>query len=72
MILLIKQFSIDTSQIDNNPDSEDLQNLTIKQLREIAKKNRINLKGYRKKDKIFVTIEAYFLSKNKSLDLKQS
>jgi len=61
---------IGMSKVDNSSDSENLEKLTIKQLRGMAKKHNINLKSQRKKNDIINRIGLYFLSKSKSSDLK--
>ena len=46
-------------------DPQNLEGLTLKELREIAKKNKINLRGNRKKKDISNIVQSFFLAKSK-------
>lgn len=50
---------------NNNSDPQNLEGLTLKELRKIAKKNHINLKGKRKKKEITNILQSFFLAKGR-------
>jgi len=67
-------FSSETQSSNSNNidylDSQNLENLTVKELKKVAKEHRINLKGKRKKADIKQSIETFFLTKNRPSDIE--
>lgn len=51
-------------------DSQNLEGLTVIELREIAKKDKINLKGKRKKKDIANIIQSFFIAKGRPSDVE--
>ena len=54
----------------NYLDSQNLENLTVEELKKVAKEHHINLKGKRKKADIKQSIKTFFLTKNRSSDIE--
>jgi hypothetical protein len=69
-----RNFSSETQSSNSNNidylDSQNLENLTLKELKKVAKEHHINLKGKTKKADIKQSIKTFFLTKNRSSDIK--